>query len=120
MCGVRCHQVRITAEVSIRKGIMPEWIGILSAKPMTPIVAISSKLGGSGFRFEFPGIGTETKIAAAKGNLPAGEVRFNPGFRTITPVMTTHGAVDPVVQTPAESVDAKLLVALEEAAKERL
>src|SRR5688572_3448441 len=99
---------------------MPEGIAVLGAEPAAPIVAVAAELGGAGLGIKFASVGTKTKIAAAEGDFGAGEMGFDFDGGAVAAVMAADRAVDPVVEAPAEAVDAELLVTFEEAAEENL
>ena len=116
--GVGRGDVRIARERGIRQHIMPERPGVLRPEPMPVVIAIAPELRRAALGFEFHGIGLESEIATAHRNDLA---RFRDAeFRVIgkPAMMAARRAIDPVVQTPAQTVGAQLLVALAETGKQ--
>lgn len=118
MKGKGSGDVGVSAEVLFLEDIVPDGPGVLFAKPVAEVFAVASELGGSGLGFEFAGLGAKAEVAAAQVEGGVAGVQLNAGIAAVAGVVGTAGAMDPVVEAPAQAIDPELLVALEKAAEE--
>ena len=95
-----------------REGVAPEKAAVVVPKPIPEVVAHPSLLADAGEGFEFPAGQTEPEVASRGRNLPPG------GRVPDASAEESAGTVDPVVESPAESVDAGLEVVGGEAGEE--
>ena len=94
----------IAADVVIRQWIMPEQSAVVAAEPVAPVVARASLLREARRRFEFARVGTQPEIAAADVDILA--VSDSMDGASDQPVC----AVNPVVESEAQTVDARLII----------
>src|SRR5437762_2962311 len=88
-------------------------IAVVVAEPVAPIIAAASKLGA-------PGLGIDQALVRPNAKIPTVDVHHGPSLDGLDPAAAVAvGAVDPVIESPREAVDAMLLIAFHEAGIER-
>src|SRR5687767_3497706 len=87
---------------------MPKRIGVVAAEPVIPLVAASAELSLTRLSFHFVLVRTNAQIAATDWQLRA----CLHGFDFSAAV--TVGDVEPIVDSPTESVGAMLLIPRDE------
>ncbi len=97
---------------------MPDWMRVLGAEPMAPVIRVAAELGRATLGLDFPGVGAEAEVAAADGDFRFRARRFHDGVAPVFAVMTAGGDVNPVVESPTQAVGAELLVAFGEPGEE--
>ena len=102
----------VAAEVVLGLGVVPPEVGVVVAKPVTPVVAAAAVLGLAGLGLELERVGSETKVAPTNVHRQAGAGRGD------NPAAVAVGAVHPVVESVLKAVHPVLLVALAKAAEE--
>ena len=113
--GVRRRDVGIPFQIGIRQHILPHGPAVLGAEPMAGIIAVAPELRGPALGPDISGEGIEAEIAAA--GFDVGLVAVTPQHRrgTMATVVSSGGAIDAVVEPPAQPVGAQLLVAFGQA-----
>ena len=106
------RHLRISAEIMLRQGHLPQPGGVVVAEPVTPIIATTAELGLGRDGLHLAGVRIHPQIASANGQGLAGLETFH------GPAAIAVGEVKPAVETPFESIEAVLLIALGEAREE--
>src|SRR5689334_17297615 len=93
--------------------IMPDRRAVIAAKPIAPIIARTALLRESRFRLKCAEVRLDAKIAPTDINFYWLRNRIADGccFAFDDAAEQAVGAVDPIVETEAEAVDARLIVA---------
>ena len=119
----RCHYLMlrvwrsimgIPSDVLVRENIMPQRVTVLDAKPTPPIIADPAVLRGTTQRIQETGIRTEAKIPTANAVFNACFQRSDLAVFAVAAMMTPTGTVNPIIKSPPQSVDSKLLISLQE------
>src|ERR1700741_2955650 len=98
---------------------MPERIAVLFAKPVAPGISIATELRRAALRINQSLLRTNAKVPASDGCPLSRDVRKYLTVRTVAGMMTSTRAVDPVIKTPAQTVDSKLLIPLKKSGVQR-
>src|SRR2546421_56077 len=110
--GLGSRHVRVAPQITILEHEMEKRITVIAAEPIPPIVAVASKLRLARFRFDQPLVGLDPQIVTTQVHLRAGAERPRP------PTAPAVRAMQPVVQAPAQAIDAQLQVAFAKATVE--
>src|SRR5437773_5594360 len=95
--------VGIATDVVIRQWIMPKQGAVVAAEPVSPVVARPSLLREARRRFELASVGTHPEIASADVDFLAADSVDGASDQPV-------GAVNPVVESEAQTVDARLII----------
>ena len=113
--GGRGRNILIPLQIAIGEHVVPEWVCILSAKPMPPGITIAAKLSGARLQGQVASIGIERKIAAPQLEGLARPRGNNPRILAVIGMMSTVGAVNPIIESLAEAIHSQLLIPFVEA-----
>ena len=113
--GVRRRDMGIPFQIGIRQHILPQGPAVLGAEPMSGVIAVAPELRGPALGPDVSGEGIEAEIAAA--GFDVGLVAVTPQHRrgTMAAVVSSGGAIDTIVEPPAQPIGAQLLVAFGQA-----
>src|SRR5436190_16568581 len=100
----------ISVQVSFRDHLLPNRDRVPRKKSVTPIIAGQAKLAAAGDGFKLTGVGLESEIVPAQRD----RLRLRLARRAHFAIAAPIGAIDPVVETPGQAIDAQLLVAFGE------
>ena len=117
---VRRRDVRIAPEIIVLERIVPKRETVLHAEPAAPRIARAAKLCRSAQRIQFARVGLEAEIACAERDLLPGQRRGDAHVLPVVHVVAAVRAIHPAVGSPAETVEAELLVARIEAGEEHV
>src|SRR5262245_5650699 len=100
------RQVRVPVKIAIFDHHVTEGNRVPRQESPPPVVACQTELTEPGNSFDFAGIGPKAKVTPIYGY---GLVRRVSRSAHIA-IAASIGAIDPVVQTPQQPIDAKLMV----------
>src|SRR6056297_2868318 len=107
------REMSVSANVLVAKNIVPQWKTVLHAKPVAPVIPIPTKLRGTAECIDRAVVGLYSKVATADVmRFPRRNGR-DLVVGTVAAMMAAAGAMDPVVQAPAQTIDTQLLIAFQ-------
>ena len=110
--GIECRVVGITVQIALFEDVVPERKAVLDAEGISPIVAGASELRRPRERLHQAEVGLYSEVEAFEVDDVVELRRGNFCAFGVTREVTSVCSVDPVVESPAQAVDAKLLVPL--------